>query len=60
MNLPRRVTFIVALLASSGALAQAVVPDPTLTPGSVRTTDVHEICANGTSPERAEAIPQCC
>jgi hypothetical protein len=35
----------------SGAQAQqaAIVPDPTLTPGSVRTTDVNEICAQGTT-----------
>ena len=31
-------------VTASGALAQAVVPDPTLTPGSVRTTNLGEIC----------------
>ncbi len=30
----------------------AVAPDPTLTPGSVRSTDVEEICAHGTAGER--------
>jgi hypothetical protein len=30
----------------------AVIPDPTLTPGSVRTTDVAAICAHGTAGER--------
>jgi hypothetical protein len=30
-------------------MAQAVVPDPTLTPGAVRTTDVADICSHGTS-----------
>jgi hypothetical protein len=29
-------------------MAQAVVPDPTLTPGAVRTTDVGDICSHGT------------
>ena len=36
----------------------AIVPDPTLTPGAVRTTDASEICANGTAglrPGRASA-----
>jgi hypothetical protein len=33
---------------ASGALAQAIVPDPTITPGSVRTTDVAAICSSGT------------
>jgi hypothetical protein len=36
------------LCAASGAMAQAVVPDPTLTPGAVRTTDVSDICSQGT------------
>jgi hypothetical protein len=30
-------------------MAQAIVPDPTLTPGAVRTTDVNEICSTPTS-----------
>jgi hypothetical protein len=36
------------LLLSSSVNAQAIVPDPTLTPGAVRTTDVNEICSSGT------------
>jgi hypothetical protein len=30
----------------------AIVPDPTLTPGAVRTTDAEEICASGTQAQR--------
>jgi hypothetical protein len=30
------------------AAAQAILPDPTLTPGSVRTTNLGEICSEGT------------
>jgi hypothetical protein len=54
-----------ALLAASAALlvgftapawaaeqSQAIVPDPTLTPGAVRTTDVGEICSTPTSSLR--------
>jgi len=39
------------LLAASPAAAQnwAVIPDPTLTPGAVRTTDVGAICSTPTS-----------
>jgi hypothetical protein len=38
------------LLIPQGAFAQtiAIVPDPTLTPGIVRTTDINEICSSGT------------
>ena len=32
--------------------AQAVVPDPTLTPGAVRTTDVADVCSHGTNQLR--------
>jgi hypothetical protein len=39
-------------LAAGQATAQAVIPDPTLTPGAVRTTDVAVICASGTSQLR--------
>ena len=39
-------------VTASGALAQAVVPDPTLTPGSVRTTNLGEICFEGTGQHR--------
>jgi hypothetical protein len=31
-----------------GASAQAVAPDPTVTPGAIRTTDTNEICSTGT------------
>jgi hypothetical protein len=38
-----------ALLASSPAWADTtIVPDPTITPGAVRTTDVALICSTGT------------
>jgi hypothetical protein len=51
-----RVRFAAASLALLAALAgpahaaapPAIVPDPTLTPGAVRTTDVGEICSHGT------------
>jgi hypothetical protein len=36
------------ILIGSPALAQAIVPDPILTPGAIRTTDVGEICSHGT------------
>jgi hypothetical protein len=40
---------IAALALASPALADStIVPDPTLTPGAVRTTDVVEICSTGT------------
>ena len=44
------------------AAAQAVVPDPTLTPGAVRTTDAFDVCSHGTaqlrhmSRDRSDAI----
>jgi hypothetical protein len=38
-----------ALLLADPAMAQAIVPDPTLTPGAVRSTDVGEICSTSTS-----------
>jgi hypothetical protein len=43
---------IIALLVLAGpAMTQdwAIVPDPTLTPGAVRTADVSDICSHGTS-----------
>ena len=40
------------LLLSSSAVAQTVVPDPTLTPGVVRTVDVADICMHGTNQLR--------
>jgi hypothetical protein len=39
---------VLALLLAGPAMAQAVVPDPTLTPGAVRTADVGDICSHGT------------
>ena len=30
----------------------AIIPDPTLTPGSIRTTDTQEICTHGTASLR--------
>jgi hypothetical protein len=45
--LPRVSTAFALLLAASSALAQSM-QDPVLTPGAVRTANVHEICANGT------------
>ena len=41
-----RSLFVAAMTAT--AIAQAIVPDPILTPGAVRTVDVMEICATGT------------
>ena len=39
----------VALIATAqAASAEAIVPDPTLTPGAVRTTDVAVICSTDT------------
>ena len=38
-----------ALMMAEPALADStIVPDPTLTPGAVRTTDVDDICSTGT------------
>jgi hypothetical protein len=37
------------LLLVDPAMAQAIVPDPTLTPGAVRTANVADICSHGTS-----------
>jgi hypothetical protein len=42
----------VALLLADPAMAQAVIPDPLLTPGAVRTTDVGAICSTPTSEIR--------
>jgi hypothetical protein len=40
---------LVALALASPALADTtIVPDPTLTPGAVRTVDVGDICSTGT------------
>jgi hypothetical protein len=46
-----RLVLILAALALTGpALADStIVPDPTITPGAIRTADLGDICANGTS-----------
>jgi hypothetical protein len=58
-----RILLAAALIAiAQAASAQAIVPDPTLTPGAVRTVDVEAICSTGTrqlrhwSRERDDAI----
>jgi hypothetical protein len=43
---------IPVLLLSGPAWAQAIAPDPTLTPGAVRTTDVADVCNHGTNQLR--------
>jgi hypothetical protein len=43
---------LAAVLAAGPAMAQAVVPDPTLTPGAARTTNVGAICSTPTSELR--------
>jgi hypothetical protein len=40
--------FAMALLASPAWADTTIVPDPTVTPGAVRTTDVALICSTGT------------
>jgi hypothetical protein len=55
VNLPCRVTFasLLTVALSSSALADsAIVPDPSLTPGAVRTTDVAEVCSTPTYRSR--------
>ena len=59
-----RAIALAALLATFASLtwAQAVIPDPTLTPGAVRTTDAADVCSHGTkglrhmNRERSDAI----
>ena len=43
---------IALLMLASPVKAQTAVPDPTITPGAVRTTDVDEICSTGTKQLR--------
>jgi hypothetical protein len=44
-----RLAIAIALLVSSPAWADStIVPDPTITPGAVRTSDVALICSTGT------------
>ncbi|HZZ21119.1 MAG TPA: hypothetical protein VFE60_00345 [Roseiarcus sp.] len=52
MKLTPWVTAALLCVFTQSAVAQAVIPDPTLTPGAVRTTDVREICAHGTKALR--------
>jgi hypothetical protein len=47
-----RLVALSSTLIPGAALAQAIVPDPTLTPGSIRTTDVAAICTPGTRQYR--------
>jgi hypothetical protein len=43
---------IALLILASPVKAQTAMPDPTITPGAVRTTDVGEICSTGTKQLR--------
>jgi hypothetical protein len=43
---------IALLILASPVKAQTAVPDPAITPGAVRTTDVDEICSTGTKQLR--------
>jgi hypothetical protein len=45
-------TSVGATIESPSSSPAAIVPDPTLTPGAVRTTDAGEICASGTRAMR--------
>ena len=46
--LPPAATSAGAAVKSPSASPAAIIPDPTLTPGAIRTTDAGEICASGT------------
>ena len=43
---------MLAILIAWPAFSQAVAPDPTLTPGAVRTTDAFDVCSHGTRQYR--------
>jgi hypothetical protein len=43
---------MLAALVTSPAFCQVIVPDPTLTPGAVRTTDAFDVCSHGTAQLR--------
>jgi hypothetical protein len=43
-----RVPLVLMALASPAWADSGILPDPTMTPGAVRTTDVGEICSHGT------------
>jgi hypothetical protein len=45
-------TLLATLASPAWAADWAIVPDPTLSPGAVRTTDVGEICSRSTSELR--------
>ena len=44
---------MVALTSPAFSQEAAIAPDPTITPGAVRTTDVGEICSHGTRELRS-------
>jgi len=48
----RGLIVILATLASPAWADSTIVPDPTITPGAVRTTDATVICSDGTSQLR--------
>jgi hypothetical protein len=43
------VTLVLFVSTAARAQQAAIVPDPTLTSGAVRTTDIAEICGQGTT-----------
>ena len=53
---------VLAVFTVSPAFCQAIAPDPTLTPGAVRTTDAFDVCSHRTrqyrhmSRDRSDAI----
>ena len=42
------IVIVATISRAAGPIAIAIAPDPTLTPGAVRTTDVSDICGRGT------------
>jgi hypothetical protein len=53
VKLPLRVTTAALMLAATSVYAQTtIIPDPTLTPGAVRTTNIGEICSASTNTLR--------
>ena len=50
VKLPLRATTAALMLAATSVYAQTtIIPDPTLTPGAVRTTNIGEICNEGST-----------
>jgi hypothetical protein len=53
---------MLAMLIARPAFSQAIAPDPTITPGVVRTTDAFDVCEHGTrqlrhmTRDRSDAI----